>query len=273
MTRAERGRLVVVGLGMQPGRHIGERAASEIRAADVVFAIAGNLFLEWLAQRHDDVRDLRGHYANDRDRRDSYAAMEARMLAEVRRGRRVVAALYGHAGVFAQVGHAAIRTARGEGYEAWMEPGVSAEACLYADLGLDPGEAGVQSYEATQFLVQLRAVDTAAILLLWQVALAGNTGCIGFEPDARRLGLLVDKLSGWYDRNAEVTLYEAAPLPVAPFRAERIALGDLPHAALSTATTLVIPPTVAPARDEAARARLASFDDADPVPKRGCENA
>jgi precorrin-6B methylase 1 len=272
MTGAERGRLVVVGLGMQPGRHIGERAESEIRAADVVFAIAGNLFLEWLAQRHDDVRDLRRHYATDRDRRDSYAAMEACMLAEVRRGRRVVAAFYGHAGVFAQVGHAAIRTARGEGHEAWMEPGVSAEACLYADLGLDPGETGVQSYEATQFLVQQRGVDTAAILLLWQVALAGNVDCTGFESDARRLGLLVDKLSGWYDRDAQVILYEAAPLPVAPFRAEPIALGELPRAALTTATTLVIPPTVAPAPDESVRERLALFGDA-AVPKRGRENA
>lgn len=156
MTGAERGRLVVVGLGMQPGRRIGERAASEIRAANVVFAIAGNLFLEWLAQRHDAWRDLRSHFATDRDRRDSYAALEACMLAGVRRGRRVVAALYGRGGV--RPGRPRRDPNRPQPRtEAWMDPGVSAEACLYADLGPNPGETSVQSHEATQFLVRSAA--------------------------------------------------------------------------------------------------------------------
>ncbi|MGK7295041.1 MAG: SAM-dependent methyltransferase [Candidatus Wenzhouxiangella sp. M2_3B_020] len=255
----EPGTLAVVGLGMQPGRHIGERALSEIRRADVVFAIAGELFLEWLRGMHPDVRDLRTHYADDRDRRDTYRRMQDELLEATLAGRRVVAALYGHPGVFADVGHAAIAEARARGAHAWMEPGVSAEACLYADLGLDPGASGVQSFEATQFLVQQRDLDAASLVLLWQVALAGNVDCTGFVPDHRRLEVLVDKLSRWYPRDSRVLLYEAASLSVQDFRADPIRLDALPTATLSTATTLVIPPARSPDHDHETRTRLASI--------------
>src|SRR3546814_14587936 len=77
----------------------------------------------------------------------TYREMVAAMLAEVRAGRRVCGAFYGHPGVFARVPHKAIAQARAEGFEAHMEAGVSAEDCLYADLGIDPGEVGCQHYE------------------------------------------------------------------------------------------------------------------------------
>src|SRR5690606_41924587 len=52
-----------------------------------------------------------------------------------------------------------------EGFVARMEPGISAEACLYADLGIDPGRHGVQSMEATHFLVYDRVPDTSGLVL------------------------------------------------------------------------------------------------------------
>ena len=184
---------------------------------------------------------------------------DAELVDSTLAGRRVVAALYGHPGVFAQVGHAAIAEVRAKGATAWMEPGVSAEACLYADLGLDPGDSGVQSFEATQFLVQRRNLDTASLVLLWQVALAGNVDCTGFAPDRRRLAVLVEKLLRWYPGNTEVILYEAASLPVQDFRADPIRLDELPDAALTTATTLIIPPATNASPDRETRDRLASI--------------
>src|SRR3546814_6212654 len=77
-------------------------------------------------------------------------------MAQVRAGKQVCAVFYGHPGVFADVPHRVVRKAREEGIPARMEPGISAEACLYADLNLDPGQRGVQSMEATHFLVHDR---------------------------------------------------------------------------------------------------------------------
>jgi precorrin-6B methylase 1 len=255
------GRLVVVGCGIELGRHITERALSEIQAADVVFMLADAFAQQWLLSIRPDCHSLAGFYSDTRDRRQTYAEMEAEILAAVRKGQHVCAVFYGHPGVFAQVPHNAIRSARNEGYPAHMEAGISAAACLYADLGIDPGEHGVQSYEATGFLINRCAINPAALLVLWQVALSGNLDCIGFEPDPARLEILVDKLASWYPPDAPVILYEAAQLPVQRHRADRLQLNDLPRAHYREYTTLVIPPIADPVRDQSTLARLRSLSD------------
>ena len=255
-----RGRLVVVGSGLQPARHSGPRTISEISRADIVFSLGDGFALDWLRDLNANCRDLGERYSDDRDRRESYAEMQNLILEQVRAGRYVCVVLYGHPGVFAQVGRKAMARARAEGFETRMEPGISAEACLYADLDLDPGEHGVQSFEATQFLVQQRQIDPASLLLLWQISQAGNLDCTGFEARRERVAVLVEKLKRWYTPEQEVVLYEAATLPIQKFRAERVALSSLPDAVLNPATTLVIPPVAPAGPDRTALARLAELD-------------
>lgn len=55
-----------------------------------------------------------------------------------------------------------------------MVPGISAEDCLYADLGVDPGMEGSQHFEASKFMFYKRRVDPNAYLILWQVVIAGD---------------------------------------------------------------------------------------------------
>lgn len=251
-----RGRLVVVGSGIDFGRHVSERSLSEIRRADAVFALVDPFTLKWLTSQRSGIHDLCQYYDDHKDRRQSYREMETAILTAVRAGQRVCAVFYGHPGIFAQVPHNVIRNARNEGFAACMEAGVSAEACLYADLGLNPGRRGVYSCEATQFLINQRPLDPSALVLLWQVALTGNLDCIGFEPDPRKLQLLVDKLMRWYEAGTEIILYQAARLPIEEFRADHLRLSDLPTAELSEYTTLVIPPTIAMQPDEAVVERL-----------------
>lgn len=244
------GELVVVGCGIQLGRHVSQRVVSEIMAAESLFVLADSAAFDWIAGLRPDAINLTDCYGELIDRRETYRQMTAMIVDSVCAGRRVCAVFYGHPGVFAQVPHAAIEQVRSAGLEARMEPGISAEACLYADLGLDPGSRGVQSIEATRLLAYRHTLDPTALVLLWQVALAGNLACIGFEPDARRLQLLVDKLSQWYRPDTPVILYEAAQLPIEDFRAERLTLADLPNARYKEHTTLVIPPTREAERDE-----------------------
>ena len=126
-----------------------------------------------------------------------------------------------------------------------MEPGISAEACLYADLGIDPGRHGVQSLEATQFLQERRRIDPRSLLVLWQVALVGDVSCTRFHAEPAELQALVTRLLEDYPADHEVILYEAARLPVEQFRAERLPLKDLPGARYEEFTTLVVPPLCA----------------------------
>lgn len=258
MTRT--GSLIVVGCGIQLGRHMSQRTISEIDRADNVLVLADPFAFDWIAQSRPDTINLCEYYDNQLDRRESYRLMTQEIVEPALAGRRVCAVFYGHPGVFAQVPHAAIREVRSAGLVARMEPGISAEDCLYADLGLDPGERGVQSIEATRFLAYRHELDPAALVLLWQVALAGNIACVGFEPDPRRLQLLVDKLSQWYRGDTPVILYEAAQLPIEDFSAKRMILADLPQARYKEYTTLVIPPAREALRDEPWFRKLEALD-------------
>ncbi len=236
------GELVVVGCGIQLGRHISQRCESEIRLAEVVMCLVDPFALAMIRELRPDAINLGEHYADGKDRRLTYAEIDAAIMAQVRSNKRVCAVFYGHPGVFADVPHRVIRKARAEGFAARMEPGISAEACLYADLGIDPGRQGVQSLEATAFLCQERQLDSAGLVLLWQVALSGDLTCTRREATREGLQALVDKLLRWYPPDHEVILYEAARLPIEAPRMERLRLSELPEASYQEYTTLVILP-------------------------------
>ena len=140
-----------------------------------------------------------------------------------------------------------------------MEPGISAEDCLVADIGIDPGAYGMQSMESTQFMIYRRAIDPSGLLILWQPGLAGDLTLKRFDTEPARRQILVDKLARHYPLDHEVILYEAATNPFEKTRIDRLALRDLPAAPLKQITTLVIPPAQAFVRDEETIALLGAL--------------
>jgi len=122
-----------------------------------------------------------------------------------------------------------------------MLPSISAEDCMFADLGVDPAADGCQSYEATDFLMHLRTPDTSAQLILWQVGAVGEWKyrAKGYEPPA--FPLLVGRLREFYAPSHEVVVYEAAVLPGVAPRITRIALGALTAGDVTTRSTLHVP--------------------------------
>lgn len=244
------------------GGHLTPRARSHIEQAEVVFVAVSDPIVElWVQQMHADVRSLQPFYAEGKSRHQTYREMVEIMLAEVRAGRRVCGVFYGHPGVFATVPHRAVAQAQAEGYPALMEPGVSAEDCLYADLGIDPGRVGCQHYEASQFLLYRRRIDPSAYLVLWQVGLVGDRSHRRFATGPAYRQLLVERLSDDYPAEHPVIVYEAATLPIATPRTETIGLGALPQTALHMHTTLVLPPAAEMVADAAMRARLQALDE------------
>lgn len=242
-----RGTLVFVGTGLNLAGQISVLSKSYIENADVVFSLVPDGFAQhWLESLNGDVRSLQPYYAQGdevKNRRDTYAQMVQAILVEVRLGKKVVCALYGHPGVFACVSHFAIAQAREEGYSAKMEPGISAEACLWADLGIDPGNSGHQSFEASQFMFYRHTPDPTTHLLLWQIGIAGEHTLTQFTTSSDRLQILVEQLSEWYPLEHEIVLYEAPNLPVQSPRIDRLPLKELPFAELTPISTLLIPPS------------------------------
>ncbi|HTN31001.1 MAG TPA: SAM-dependent methyltransferase [Pseudomonas sp.] len=255
------GSLVCVGLGMTLGAHLGPLARSHIEQADVVFAGLSDGIVElWLQHLHRDVRSLQVYYHEGKSRMQTYRQMVDAILSEVRAGKKVCGVFYGHPGVFAWAPHKSIEIARSEGYAAHMEPGISAEDCLYADLGIDPGKFGCQHYEASQLLFYQRRIDPTAYLVLWQVGLVGDQSLARFSTGPAYRQVLVDVLARDYPLDHEVIIYRAATLPIRQARVERVLLGDLPRAQVGMADTVVIAPARPLQADLAIRAQLSALD-------------
>ncbi|PTR32526.1 tetrapyrrole (corrin/porphyrin) methylase-like protein [Luteibacter sp. OK325] len=255
------GSLAVVGMGMTLGSHLTPLARSHIEQADVIFAgLSDNIVEQWLERMHPDVRSLQPYYQEGKSRRKTYEEWVDLMMTEVRAGKRVCGVFYGHPGIFAWSPHKVIEVARAEGFQAHMEPGVSAEDCLYADLGIDPGTVGCQHYEAGQLLFYERRVDPSAYLVLWQVGLVGDRSLARFTTGGAYRQVLVDVLSQDYPLDHEIILYRAATLPIQQPRIRRIALRDLPHVDVPTEETVVLPPAAPLKANMAIRERLAALD-------------
>jgi len=255
------GSLACVGLGMMLGAHVSPRSRTHIERADVVFVLVSDPLVElWVQEMRPDARSLQPYYQEGKSRLDSYNEMVEAMLLEIRAGRQVCGVFYGHPGVFALVPHKAIARARGEGFTAHMEPGISAEDCLYADLGIDPGTVGCQHYEASQLLFYKRRIDPTAYLVLWQAGVAGDRSLAKFSTGTEYRSVLVDVLARDYPLDHPLIIYRAATLPIEEPRIERVRLADIANARVELADTLVIPPARPLEVNQRVLARLARLE-------------
>ena len=237
------GTLTVVGTGIKLVAQTTIEAREHIRLADkAYFVVADPVTASWIRELNPLAESLHTCFAEGKPRYDSYTEVVERILESVRQGFRVCAVFYGHPGVFVYPSHEAIRRARLEGYEAVMLPGISAEDCLYADLGVDPARAGCQNFEATDFLVYRRRPDVFCSLILWQ---AGILGVLDHaSPERRPVGIEVLKevLDEYYPSEHPVIIYEAAQYPVCQPRIEKTTLLGLLDCSLSPFSTLYLPP-------------------------------
>ena len=182
------------------------------------------------------------HYVENKLRLDAYQAITENILADLRKNLHLCVVLYGHPTVFAKPGLDAIRQAKNEGYNARVLPGISAEACLFADLLIDPGSCGCLSIEATDLLIHQKRIDPSCHLILWQADMIGVLGNPSSHDNRRGMAQLVEYLSKHYIQEQDIVLYEAAQYPTFEPRVEKTSLAKLPNLALSGISTLYLPP-------------------------------
>jgi uncharacterized protein YabN with tetrapyrrole methylase and pyrophosphatase domain len=232
--------LTVVSTGMKVVAQVTTEVREALAEADVVlYATPAPGMPEWIKQINPRAEALTQYYEPGLERVVTYGRMVDRIVSELQAGNTVCAAYYGHAGVYVTPSHAAVQRAREAGFTARMLPGVSAEDCLFADLGIDPGVAGWQSYDATPFLIFQPNFDRHSGLVLWQLEVLGH---VDYQPDRQvsHLALLADHLSEHYGPDHQVVVYEAAPFAGFAPRIERIPVREL--ADTVGVVTLYVPP-------------------------------
>jgi precorrin-6B methylase 1 len=236
------GSLTVVGTGIQLVRQLTPEARDALeQAEEVLYVVADPVTAAWLESVNPGSRSLSTLYRAGPPRSEIYAEMVDEILAAVRRGSRVCAVFYGHPGVYVRPSHEAVKRARAEGYPAQMLPAISAEACLFADLGIDPAERGWQSYEATEFLLRGHELDPTAGLVLWQVDAIGKLDW-NPSPEPRGLHVLAERLRELYAPEHEVIFYRASTYPIAGPQIDSIALQQLAGLTAAPGPTLYVPP-------------------------------
>lgn len=244
----KKGSLVIVGSGIKSLAHMTLEARSWLDQADAIFYLLSDPASEvWIQTSYPGSVDLSNLYSEYFQRSAVYEAMVDRMMGPVREGKTVCGIYYGHPGVFVTPTHEAIKIARAEGYSARMLPGVSASDCLYADVGFNPAEAGIQFYEATDVLVYNRILHPENNVVLWQIGLVGNPTSL---DDVSKLPILIEYLYQFYDPDCEVVHYQGSVFSVCDPVIERLRLRELGKGAkVTTMSTLYIPPQKSPQPD------------------------
>jgi len=251
LKEAKEGLLTIVGTGILAAGQLTIEAKSYIQNADKVFYLVTDpIASRYIELLNPSAEDLHVHYAAGKPRILTYNEMVERIVTEVRKGLHVCVAFYGHPGVFVYPSHKAISEARRLGFQARMLPGVSAEDCLFADLGLDPG-MGCQSFEATSFLVRKVLFDPHYLLILWQIGVLGD---LLYSPKAKgpaeKLKVLADYLMSIYEEDCIGVVYEATFYPSCVPRVDKVLLSDLHTIPVSGISTLCIPSPLSPQVDE-----------------------
>jgi precorrin-6B methylase 1 len=240
-----KGTLVVVGLGIQWAGQTTLAARRAIEKADRVFFAVSDPWAARFVRELNAAAEPLCYPRDGRPRARIYAAMRDTILRSLERGERVCAVFYGSPAVMTRPAHDVVRRARSAGHAARMLPGVSSLDCLFADLGFDPGDGGMQCYEAGQFLEANIVPNAHAHLVLFQIALIGNR--LAFSTETARdmnagIARLRAHLLGVFPPDHDVVIYEASSNPLQTFRAEHVSLSALEGATLKEISTLYVPP-------------------------------
>ena len=242
--------LIVVGSGIRTVGQMTVESIAWIRRADkVMYVIADPVGEEVVRKLNPEgAESLAGLYAENKLRAQTYREMIDAMLGSVRAGHRTCFVAYGHPGVFVYPTHEASRRARAEGFKARMRPGISAEDCLIADMGVDM-LTGSQGFEASDFLMNARHLDTSSHVMLWQIGGLGDATFKRHRFELRGLPQLVAKLMRHYRPDHTVYLYQAAMFPGMEPSIRGGPLAWLSQTAIRPSETLYIPPAGLPVAD------------------------
>lgn len=242
--------LIIVGSGIQIGRDLTESARQHIRSADKVFYLSADpIAAAVIEQLNSNAESLHTLYGATKPRLQTYEEMTGRIVHALDSSLNVCVVAYGHPGLFALPMHRSIERARQAGHRAVMLPAVSSIDCLFADLGFDPAEYGVQIYDATDFLTRPRKFDPSSALILLQIAIVGER-CSPRVQATHRLDMLVERLTSLYGADHDAIIYGAAKHIWGEPSIQPVTMRTLKDAKIDHGSTLFVRPIKRAAVDE-----------------------
>ena len=243
--------IYIVGMGIQPIRHLTNEVIGCLRASNRVFmADHGFGAAQKIAEQGVPVESLLPLYVEGRERLETYHEMAARVLTAALDFGPVAFATYGHPCFYVYPTQIILAAAAALGLRVYVAPGVSVLDTLMVELNLDPGTAGLQVYEASACVLEGRVIQPDVPLILMQVEAVNVTTFSYSRQKAERFSALQEHLLKYYPPKHEVVAVTSPTHPLMEPRIRRFPLSELPARYTEDweSGTLYLPPAEAPAR-------------------------
>lgn len=235
--------LVIVGSGIKCLSHLTHEAKAYItQSTRVLYLLNDPIMKQWIEKNSVSAESLEHLYSKYPLRLHCYRAIRDYILTVLSEPQHVCVVIYGHPTVFAQPALAAAIQAEQLGYQVDILPGISAEDCLFADLRINPGAYGCQSYEATDLLLRQHPINPYAHLLLWQAGVIGALSQTERHNNSVGSRLLQQYLLQYYPAQHIITEYVAAQYPGQNAKVVNFALAELDVFSLNSLATLYLAP-------------------------------
>ena len=237
-----KGRLLIVGTGLQLG-HLTIEAKSAITSAKKLLYLVPDIVTEnYLIKLNKNSESLKGHYKEGKERKNIYEEMIEYIMNQLIEQKDLCVAFYGHPGVFTYPSHKIIQLAKEMDFTAKMLPGISTEDMIFAELGIDPGTYGLQTFEATYFLRQTINFDPRCYVILWQIGVIGQKDFSQNPNITNELSQLQKLLLKSYPIEQEIILYQSSSHRMFESEITKTQLQNLTEITISPISTMIIEP-------------------------------
>lgn len=239
--------IYVIGTGMRGYQQMTKEAEMAIEASERLYSIhLSDIYGQYIDQLDVEQYDLREHYNEGKDRVDTYEEVADTVLRGAKEADGPVAfALYGHPMVFVSPSRKVINRAEDEGMTVETRPGISSMDCLYVDLQIDPGQSGIQMYEATDLLLREWELNPELPAMVWQIgAVESSIHHKSVDDKPERYKRIREYLQQFYPDDHTVISAQTAIYPTTESKQYEFQLNEFEsmHDKLNKLQTLYIPP-------------------------------
>lgn len=245
-------KLFIAGTGIKFLSHLTLEVKALIEKCDLILYLVNDPAMKkWINDNSKKSISLDPYYFSCQKRIESYDNVAIKVIEETRNHTNTCFLIYGNPFFLSSITEMVIDKANlvGGFFSIEIVPGISSLDTLCCDLKVDPGDQGIQCFEATSFSNKNFKVNEFGHVVIWQIGVSGIKGIIKDSetiknnPDRiNHLRTIREKLIKLYGENHIIVLYVASIYSMASFEKKVIEIKDLLNEDIPRLATGYIPP-------------------------------
>lgn len=240
-------KLIIAGTGIKFLSHLTYETQFAVKTCDcVLYLLNEPAIKKWIDDNAKKAFSLDDIYFSNKNREESYHMIERAVESYLENHEHVCFITYGNPIFFSSFTSNIVTTLKQKKISVDIIPAISSLDCLYTDLVIDPSDHGIQSFEATSFILNNQMFTSDTPLIIWQIGVIGITDIIKNKIDLQRrsqfINIFVNKLMENFSPNHECFHYVASQYPGVQSSIIKMTLDELRFFNIDRLATLYIPP-------------------------------